>query len=409
MPRGGNHAPANIPRMKSKRRYERLTDRDIEILRHFDDDPITGEPLPARVVWDRVVPGLHARIGRNRTTFVFQKEHQTHGKRGVTFRRLGFFPAMRVADARKLALIEAAKVAAGRIEPGKKSALKVDAALDSYIEHLKGRPKGQTWARNVESISRVHIRPEFGSWPLAELAVVPARIQEWHKKITKRSGPVAADHAAKVLRASFRRAARLDRSLPPFNPTSAVEYNPQRRSQKALAFKDFPKWLRAWEKIDSPTRRAFQMINLLCGARPGELARLQWKDVLPRERCFVIRSAKIGDDIRVAFSLPIVRELKRARDAAIEGNPYVFPARAGGHIVKFDVDQLPAWGMMYRRTWRTVAADVGVDELIAHFSLGHVPAGISRGYVAKMILSSGSAIRKAQRDVSRRMQELMSK
>ena len=75
--------------------------------------------------------------------------------------------------------------------------------------------------------------------------------------------------------------------------------------------------------------------------------------------------------------------------------------------MKFGVDRLPAWGMMYRRTWRTAAADVGVDELIAHFSLGHVPAGISRVCVAKMILASGSAMRRAQRDVSRRMQDLM--
>jgi len=82
-------------------------------------------------------------------------------------------------------------------------------------------------------------------------------------------------------------------------------------------------------------------------------------------------------------------------------------ARAGGHLVKVDADALPAYGMALRRTWRTIAADCGVDELIAHFCLGHVPAGISRGYVQKMILASGSAMRTAQRTVSRRMLALM--
>ena len=61
--------------------------------------------------------------------------------------------------------------------------------------------------------------------------------------------------------------------------------------------------------------------------------------------------------------------------------------------------------MMYRRGWRTIAADLGVDELIAHFCLGHIPSGISRGYVHKMIISGGSAMRTAQRKVSKRIIE----
>jgi integrase len=260
----------------------------------------------------------------------------------------------------------------------------------------------------------VHIRPVFGRWPLHELSAAPAPVRDWHKKITRQSGHVIANKAAKVLRATYRHAAKLTRSLPPALPTSAVEYNEEKRSQVALAPADFPKWKASWDSIDSPTRQAFQMIGLLSGMRPGELSRLRWSDVLPHERCFVIRGAKdpkrTDHDIRVPLSAAIAREFKRARDAAradkIESE-YVFPARAGGHIVKFDCDGLPAWGMAYRRTWRTLAADAGIDELIAHFCLGHIPAGISRGYVAKMILSSGSGMRAAQRTVSRRMVALM--
>jgi integrase len=355
-----------------------------------------GEVL---VRWDSQVPGLQVRVGKHRVTWAFLKEHSTHGKRGVTFKRLGFYPGTDVKAARKLALQEAGRVAAGRITPGRRAALKVDAALDAYLEHLRARPKGATWAKNVASVARVHIRPEFGSWPLNELSAVPARVRDWHKKITRQSGPVAANKAAKILRAAYRHAARLDRALPPALPTSAVEMNAETRSQRALAPADFPKWKAAWDEIDSPTRKAFQMIGLLSGMRPGELARLKWADVLPRERCFVIRGAKANNDIRVPMSAAIARALKLARDAA-RGSEWVFPARAGGHIVKFDADDLPAWGMMYRRTWRTIAADLGIDELIAHFCLGHIPAGISRGYVVKMTLASGAAMRAAQRRIS---------
>lgn len=395
---------------KNARAYHKLTDSYVEMIAEFVE---SGEP--GRIVWDTMVRGLRVRVGPRGAAWSFRQEHRTHGKRGLTQRRLGAFPAVKVKEARKLALQEAGRVAAGRITPGRRTALKLDAALDQYLEHLRSRPKGATWAKNVESIARVHIRPEFGSWPLHELSAVPARVRDWHKKITRQSGRVIANKAAKVLRATYRHAAKLERpSLPPALPTSAVEYNEEKRSQVALAPADFPKWKAKWDGIESPTRQAFQMIGLLTGMRPGELARLKWPNVLPRERCFVIRGAKdpkrTDHDIRVPLSAAIAREFKRARNAAraakIESE-WVFPARAGGHIAKFDADDLPAWGMAYRRTWRTIAADLGIDELIAHFCLGHIPAGISRGYVAKMILSGGSAMRRAQRGVSRRMLALM--
>jgi hypothetical protein len=42
------------------------------------------------------------------------------------------------------------------------------------------------------------------------------------------------------------------------------------------------------------------------------------------------------------------------------------------------------------------------DELV-----GHKPVGISRGYIAKMILSSGAAMSAGQRKVSRRILDLL--
>jgi hypothetical protein len=64
-------------------------------------------------------------------------------------------------------------------------------------------------------------------------------------------------------------------------------------------------------------------------------------------------------------------------------------------------------GMMLRRTYRTVAADCGVDEMLAHFLMGHAPSRISQRYVARMILSSGPAIRAAQKTISRRIVALL--
>jgi integrase len=60
-----------------------------------------------------------------------------------------------------------------------------------------------------------------------------------------------------------------------------------------------------------------------------------------------------------------------------------------------------------RHTWRTVAADCGVDELLAHFMLGHVPQNISQAYITRLVLSAGPALRQAQRKVSKRILHLL--
>jgi len=360
--------------------------------------------------FDTQTNGLQCRVGRHRATWMLYHDDRRHQRRRITTKRLGFFPAMRTAEARDEALIERGKIAAGDNGPGKKEAIKVDVSVTEYIARLERnaakKGKAALWAKNVRSIVNKHIKPQWGSWTLADLATHPGAVSDWHRDVTDKSGPVVANQACKVLRAAYKRSARRDVSLPQRDPCSDVEYNPEKRSQNALDYPDYPKWRKAWEKIESPTRRAYQMIGLLSGCRPGELAKLKWTDVLPRNRCFVIRAAKADNDVRVPMSAAIARAFKLARDAGIESE-WVFPARAGGHIAKFDVDGLPAWGMMYRRGWRTIAADLGVDELIAHFCLGHIPSGISRGYVNKMILSSGSAMRSAQRRVSRRIVQLL--
>lgn len=70
-------------------------------------------------------------------------------------------------------------------------------------------------------------------------------------------------------------------------------------------------------------------------------------------------------------------------------------------------DPLPAHGKMCRHVWRTVAADLKIGDLICDFCLGHCRKEWGRGYVVKLTLARGEAMRDAQRAVSRRMLMLM--
>lgn len=209
----------------ASRKFERITDKRVETVRFVID----FDQSAAYVIWDKVVRGLFVRIGRHKVTWVFQKQYRTRGKRGTTFRRLGFFPAMGVIAARKAALMYAGQIAAGKPMPGLRDAVTLDQALVEYDRHLrdqsKQRGKPATWAGNVASFARLHLSPAFGRWTLAELSASPALVRDFHVGVTKEAGPGAADHCCRIIAALYRYMAKLDRSLPPQSPCSAVKYH----------------------------------------------------------------------------------------------------------------------------------------------------------------------------------------
>jgi integrase len=409
----GSAKPESVHQMATKFRMRRppkrtdpnapikarkLSDQHIEALREFD----TLGTYP-----DSVVPGLRIRVGVHRSTWLFFQRRRIKGERSTTFRALGTWPLMDVEKARKEALIVAGKVAGGNIEPSKRDAIKFETAFAAYLEHLKAqaakRGKPPRWHNNVKKLGETIILPKFGKWSLIELANSPDAVADWHVDVTKTNGPVSANHCARVVRAAYKRAGRRDISLPARLPTSAVEFNDETPSQKALDFKKFPAWLKAWRKIDSATRQAYHLTELLTGTRPGELARLRWADVKHNERNLVIGKAKAGHDITIPITEEIAAALQMARDDAAQLGLAVPDSLVFAGCSQISArEALPARGNMLRHTYRTVAADLGVDDLLIHFLMGHTPRGISRKYVAVLILANGPAMRAAQERISAR-------
>jgi hypothetical protein len=384
-----------------------ITNTRVEAWRDFAEDNTV-------IVHDTRMEGLRLRIGRHRATWQFYRDDRRHGRRRITASRLGFFPDMKVEDARRAAEVVAGRLSAGQPEPGKRHALKFNVAFDSYIEHLKrnAAKKGKalddgtsSWSRNVDRLGKQLLLPMWKNWTLAEMANNPGAVSQWHHEVTKNNGPVSANHCARVIRALYKRSAKTDLTLPSRDPCAAVEYNDESPAQKAMAFKAFPKWLKAWQAIEvgpkAPTRKEYHLFCLLSGARPGEAARIRWRNVKPSARVIEIPGAKAGNTIHIIMSAAIARVLKRARDTAKPSglDDFVFPHSAQfGHR-----ENLPTRGHAFRHTWRTIAADCKVDDLLAHVMLGHAPKNISESYITRFVLASGPSLRQAQRKVSRRI------
>jgi hypothetical protein len=125
----------------------RFSDANIEALREFE---MRG------TFRDTGVVGLRLRVGVRRMSWFFFQEHRKHGTRSTTCKMLGHWPALNVADARKEALKIAGRIAADRIEPGKRSAAKFADAMDEYLAHLvrqsERRGKPARWAGIVSTL-----------------------------------------------------------------------------------------------------------------------------------------------------------------------------------------------------------------------------------------------------------------
>lgn len=362
---------------------------------------------------DPTTDGLQCRLGRHRTTWLFYWDDRRRRRRKITAKRLGHFPAMRTAEARDAARVERGRIAAGDTSPGKKASVKVETSLAEYIQHLerksaaKGKPA--TWAHNVRHLNRKHILPRWGQWSLADVATHPGAVSDWHRDITDANGPVSANKCAKVLRAAYRRSAKRDISLPQRDPCSAVEYNPETPAQTAMPFKTYRAWLEAWKKIEigpkAPARKEYHLFCLFTGMRPGEAARIRWRDVKPHERIVEIPAAKKDNTIRVIMSAPIARVLQRARDLGKpkDRDAFVFAhCEAAGHR-----DELPHRGHDLRHSYRTLCEDIGITDTTARVLGGWKPKTTSEKYITELVLAAGAGLRTAQRKVSKRIIQLL--
>jgi integrase len=424
---------------KYKRKYQDLTDDRIDAAIDFETRGI---------VWDKQVPGLRLYVGKRKVTWQFYADTRDHGGRGHTFKSLGRYdrggfapvvgggaapPAiiknytgprpllqrepwhMSLDAARKKAKVLTGKVIEGTAPTGARTGITFEQAFSGYLDEKgqempgyvdylerKAASKGKPprWAKNVRQLGKQLLLPKWGNWTLSQMSESPDKVADWIETI---KGPTSANHCARIIRAMYKRRAKRDLSLSKVNiPTAAVEMQAERKMKKGMIKKQFPAWFAAWRKIESPISKAYHMVNLLTGVRPGELARTHWSDYDPEGETLTIGNAKAGNAIIIPTTPEIRNALNMARKAqpkAKPGDP-IFPGCAQiGHR-----EELPARGHALRRTWKTFAQnECGVREEISASLIGHVPEGMSQRYVLQWARTNGKAILEAQRKISREM------
>jgi integrase len=425
-----NGKPPKRTDFDAPRKPEVLTDPRIEALREMaDDTPKT------RGYWkDSKVFGLSIFISTHSNVWRFRHQKRVNGKVVSSFKTLGRWPAMTVGEARKEALIYAGSVAGGTAAKGKRTATPFRAAFENYLEYLrtqaeeKGKPP--RWYLNAKKLAEAHIFPEWDGWTLVQMSDNPKAVKAWFTKLNK-DIPASAAHCVRLIRACYRQEAALDRSLPTALPTSGIKLKKRRASQKVLDFEVFPAWHKAWEKIENPVHRGYHLTALLTGIRPGELGNLRLDDVDLDKRMLIVRNPKAELDI----NLPITPQIAYALMLSINAPPqtiiqkglrgmkpgevrFVERKKPHGEVKHEDLvfpgcmqapsrSGLSMAGNAMRHTYRTIAVDCEISEMLIHFLCGHALDGVSEEYTNKLMIEKGPAMRAAQEKISARMFELL--
>jgi integrase len=377
---------------------------------------------------DDVLKGLFCHIGRRKVVWRYMWQRQVNGKRTAAFRTIGYWPQMTNKEAREAALVFAGAVAAGTAAPGKRVALRLGPAFESYLIHLKDQAKAKNkeprWWANARKLADRHLLPEWREWSLFDLSQNPRVVAAWHAKLAKRT-PTTADHCARLLRACYLREARLDRTLnAAMLPTSGIRFGKVKVSEKVLDFPDFAAWRKSWDAIESNIHKGYHLCGLLTGCRPGELAALRESDIDRTAKTITLRNAKAGRDIVLPVTDQIIYALDLAADApkyyilqhGLKGmrkgevrwvemprSDLAFPGcRQIGHR-----SGLPVSGNALRHTFRSVAVSLGISEMLCHFLMGHALEGVSAKYVNELMLLRSAELRVAQEKISCRMVELL--
>ncbi len=393
-----------------------------------------GKPMLLR---DSQIKGLQLRLGKVRHQWQFYNERSDHGKRIYTCVPLGHYdrgrrasavvggrdtgpvvtrggeyigpqPTLQRADdhvdvaaARDKARVEAAKAITGTLPVGKRDSVKLGEAFEDYLLHLEQlaakRGKPARWAKNVRHLGNQIILPQWKNWTLVEMSERPDAFADWHALMVKKHGPVSGNHAARIVRALYKKRTRRDLKLSKVNlPTAAVDFAIEAREKKGMAPADFHGWNEKWKAL-RPVRQSFHLVNMLVGARPGELARTRWADLTDDELTIGGGDLKMKNTVTVPLT-PAIRDAIKLVGERGHDDAFIWPG-----CTQASRDDLPATGMALRRTFKTTAAGIGIDPDVSKFLMGHAFENVSQRYIIRWVMKNGDVIVEAQHRISETM------
>ena len=364
---------------------ERLTARGVEAL-------TTGKDREE--FWDTVVPGLILRVsGRSgrKTWYVRYRRNGTRRRH-----KLGVFPRLSLADARKAARSTMAKADEGE-DPAQE---RQERRQGSYTfgamarEVLDARAlKTREKTRNErERLLKKELLPEWADRDVS--SITRREVVHLVEGIAQRGAPVIANRTLSLIRLLFNDGLRRGFPTLEANPAHLVE--PPGEEEGRDRFLE-PEEIRAVWTATEPERPGTQAVfrlTLLTAQRMGAVCRMRWDRISGEVWTIPAEDFKGGRTHLVPLSPEALAILEELRPIAAS-DTWVFPSRAGSkkpYVTNLsstalgrirDRTDIPHWvAHDFRTTFRTHAlrprtpgsgerAGLGIPAHVADAVLGH--------------------------------------
>lgn len=312
--------------------------------------------------FDETTPGFGIRVGKNRKTWVIMRGQIRQRM------RIGHYPAMSLAEARKQAkklLTEA---------PTRNPAMSFATAYEDYkLSIATLRPKTQTeYKRFLDK----YFVPRIGRKRLAELQYedVIACVKDGAKS--------EAAHALAVCRTFLRWCIRPPRRYLPHSPLEGVQVKLSGKRKRILKPEELRKVWGAAQEQGYPYGTIVQLLIAL-GQRRGETANLSWEWINEKERTITLPETITKNSKEHTFPYgdlvaAILETIPRRNSTDLLFPSTVSEDRpiSGWSKYKKELgDGVPGWRLHdLRRTFRSTHAQIGTPAEIAERLINHAAA-----------------------------------
>jgi integrase len=375
-----------------------LDEKYVRAVKHGDRDVI---------VRDDKLAGFLLRIGKTTKTFSYRSER---GGKAVSI-VLGQYPQMKVEEARTAA--ERARNDNKRgvlVNSGARAQPTIDNTWPKFkINRIDKARRQNTLSDALYYMTR--LSDDVRTMPLRKLT--NSIMLDEIARIRKTHGPMAGNNSARFVRALYRFARVLDKTLPDGHPCEAVVML-KTPPQPVMPGEQFAAWHAEVEALKNPIHREAYKFALLSGLRKQDLLTLEWEHLNREAGTIRIPNPKGGPD--KAFDLVLSRALldclDRAREAGLKygssnGDQFVFPSdqsKKTGRVRK--LGKLSTTLHTLRRSYGSAATVAGVPEEVVSRLLNHRAKSLAG---QKYILTPALRIflRDAQEVISQHIEGLM--
>jgi len=248
-------------------------------------------------------------------------------------------------------------------------------------------------------------------------AITDGEIIQKYISIRDQSGPGQASLSMRVIKAvnSYAHAkfGIAERNIGKILRVEGIVSSPVRKT-RFLQKSDLPKWYKAIESssgsVPERTARDILLLGLFTGLRRTEMFTMKWSDVDLRNRTLTVKNTKNHRDHTLPLPEILVK-LFRERKSDTGKSEFVFPGKSGLAAIR-DIDDsrlkiVKSSGVDFslhdlRRTFATVATEIGVPPYLLKKLLNHKSGDVTEGYV----ISPVSVLREPMKKIAKKLMEM---